>query len=134
MFFILATLSGSCAAQTSLPFEVKNPKHKKWPEEQALKIYTSACELAARAIRPEQPPHLHPKFVLVLGSTDNETVRSRDMSEIRLKDWMPEAFAQAIVVMAIREVLPREQVADLVHSAVISSQASVSLGELQQGR
>src|ERR1700733_5954881 len=88
MFFILGILSGSGAAQTSLPFEVKNPKHKKWPEAQALKIYTSACELAARAIRPEQPPHLHPNFVLILGSTDNETVRARDMSEIRLKDWM----------------------------------------------
>jgi hypothetical protein len=134
LFLIIAIFGGSCAAQASLPFQVSNPKHKKWPQEEAVKIYFSACELAARAVRPEKPPQLQPKFVLVLGANENETVRYADLSEVHLKNWNSESFAEAVVVTAIREVLPREKVADVVRSVVLSSQASVSVGELKQGR
>jgi hypothetical protein len=61
---ILFSVVGMTHAQEStLPFEVSNPKHKKWPEAQAARIYTWACDLLARSIRPEKPPQLHPKFV-----------------------------------------------------------------------
>jgi len=126
-------LAGRSSAQTTLPFQVSNPKHKKWPEQEAVRIYFSACELAAQAIRPEHPPRLEPKFVLVLGASDNETVRNGNSSEIRLKNWKPEGFAQAVVVMALREVLPSEKVAELVRSAILSSEASVSVTELKAG-
>jgi hypothetical protein len=57
-----------CFAQTSAsPFTVTNPKHKKWPVDEASRIYLSACQYVARAIRPEKPPHLLPTFVLVFG-------------------------------------------------------------------
>lgn len=133
LLLVMSVLAGRSKAQTGLPFQVSNPKHKKWPEEEAVRIYFSACELAARAIRPEQPPHLHPKFVLVLGANDNETIRYGDMSEIHLKNWRPDGFAQAVVVMAVREVLPNEKVAELVRTAILSSETSVSIRELKQG-
>jgi hypothetical protein len=124
-------LSGICPGQSTLPFQVSNPKHKKWPPDEATRLYFSACELAARAIRPEKPPHLQPKFVLVLGAKDDEAVRNGSVSEIHLKNWEPERFAEAVVVMAVRDVLSRDRVADLVHNAVISSEATVSVTDFK---
>lgn len=56
----LAMLHGSVRAQAAVPFEVQNPKHLNWSTEEAGRIYSSACELVARSIRPEKPPRLSP--------------------------------------------------------------------------
>src|SRR5580700_8386079 len=51
--FVVLLVAGLCpdgVAQSSLPFRVSNPKHKKWPGDEASRIYTSACELVARTI------------------------------------------------------------------------------------
>jgi hypothetical protein len=129
---VVAGLYSSGVAQSSLPFDVSNPKHKKWPGDEASRIYVSACELVARTIRPEKPPHLRPRFVLVLGAQDNEMVRDGVVSEIHLKTWNSTHFAEAVVLMATREVLKNEDVADIVRYAVISAQASVSVRDLRQ--
>jgi hypothetical protein len=134
LFLVILALAGNCAAQIPLPFQVSNPKHEKWPQEEAVKIYFSACDQAARAVRPEKPPQLHPNFVLVLGTSKDETVRYDDIAEVHLKNWKPESFAEAVVLMAIREVLSRDKVADVVRSVVLSSRSSVSVEELKQHR
>jgi len=120
-------------AQTP-PFEVSNPKHQKLPMDEAGRIYTSACALAARAIRPERPPHLRPTFTLVLGAADDQLVREKAGSEIHLKAWNPANFARAVVMLAAREILKNEDVEDIVRTAVMSEQASVSVSDLRQGR
>ena len=130
----MAGVSSRGWAQSSLPFEVSNPKNKKWPAEEASRIYDSACARVARAIRPESPPRLHPQFVLVLGARENETVRNGSVAEIRLKAWNAASFAEAVVVMAIREVLNTEEVTNITRAALISAQASVSVSELRGGR
>lgn len=134
-FLSLLVLSspGLCAAQNDLPFQVSNPRHQKWPEDEASRIYQSACEMVAQAIRPEQPPHLHPKFVLVLGAGDNEAVRYGETSELRLKKWDSTRFAQAVVIMATREVLPTDEIQGMVRNLVLSSQATISVADLKQG-
>jgi hypothetical protein len=128
----MAGVSSRGWAQSSLPFEVSNPKKKKWPAEEAGRIYNSACAHVARAIRPESPPHLHPKFVLVLGARDNETVRNGSVAEVRLKTWDAASFAEAVVVMAIREVLNSQEVTNITRDALMAAQATVSVGELRQ--
>jgi hypothetical protein len=55
-------------------------------------------------------------------------------SEIHLKVWNPANFAQAVVILEAREVLKNEDVEDIVHTAVLSAQASVSVRDLRQGR
>jgi hypothetical protein len=130
----MAGVSSRGWAQSSLPFEVSNPKNKKWPAEEASRIYDSACARVARAIRPDSPPHLHPQFVLVLGARDNETVRNGSVAEIRLKAWNAPSFAEAVVIMAIREVLNTEEVTNITRAALISAQASVSVSQLRRGR
>jgi len=128
----LATLSSSGRAQTSLPFEVSNPKHLNWSTEEADRIYSSACELVARSIRPEKPPRLEPKFVLVLGADADETVRDGTKSEVHLKKWNPAHFAEAVVLMATREILKREDVSHLTHDTLVAAGASVSVNELRR--
>ena len=59
--------------------------HRDEPEKPAVadrsRIYFSACDHVARAIRPTKPPLLRPSFVLVLGVADNETLRNGKVSE-----------------------------------------------------
>jgi len=62
---LLLLLTAVCGcAQNTLPFEVSNPSNKKWSPAEASRIYDSACDVLARTIRPEKPPHLRPKFRL----------------------------------------------------------------------
>ena len=108
LLLISALVLGSrCSAQDSLPFQLSNPKHQTWSPEEASRIYLSACKLVARAIRPENPPQLHPKFVLVLGAQANETVRNepsqrcicetgiRRTSRKRSSSWQRARFCRA---------------------------------------
>ena len=119
-------------AQASPPFGVSNPKSKKWPVDEATRIYFSACDQVARTIRPMNPPHLRPNFVLVLGAQNNETMRDGKVSEVRLKNWEPGAFAQAVVILAAREILSPDDLAQITHEALTYAQASVSVSDLQQ--
>jgi hypothetical protein len=133
LIFVMAVLGASGQAQddSSLPFTVSNPKHLSWSTEEAGRIYMSACELVARSIRPEKPPRLAPKFVLVLGAKENETVHSFTASEVHLREWNPAQFAEAMVLMASREILKNEDVAHLTHDTLIVAEASVSVNELK---
>jgi len=128
----LSTLKTSGSAQTSLPFEVSNPKHLEWSSEEATRIYGSACELVARTIRPEKPPRLAPKFVLVLGTKQDETVHNGRVVEIHLKGWNAARFAEAMVLMATREILKNEDVMHLTRDTLMAAQATVSVNELKR--
>jgi hypothetical protein len=132
LFILIAP--GFCALADNLPFAVSNPRNKKWSREEAARIYDSACALVARTVRPERPPHLHPNFVLVLGASDNEVVRTTPMAEIHLKSWDADKFAEAVVIMAAREVLHSDDVANIARQSVFSAHATVSLEELKQNR
>jgi len=101
---------------------------------EAGRIYASACELVARAVRPERPPRLQPKFVLVLGAGANQIVRNDGTSEIHLTKWDPGQFAEAMVVLTTREVVKNEDVRELARSALIAAEATVSVSELKEKR
>jgi hypothetical protein len=116
---------------TDVPFEVSNPKHKKFSEADALHIYTQACDLLARSVRPEHPPQLRPKFRLVLGSDSDEFVRDAAETEIHLKSWNPEKFAQGVVIVALREVVPRPDLARLARLSVSMATSAVDVSDLR---
>lgn len=122
----------SGVGQEATPFGVSNPKNKKWPVEEATRIYFSACDRVARTIRPTDPPRLRPSFVLVLGAQNNETVRDGKVAEIRLKNWDPAAFAQAVVILAAREILTPDDMVHITHEALTFAKASVSVSDLRQ--
>jgi len=114
-----------------LPFDVSNPKHKKWPEAEATRIYTWACDLLARTVHPERPPQLRPKFRLVLGADNDEFFRDGPNTEIHLKSWNSEKFAQGVVVIALRELVPRPDLAWLAHESVSMAGSTVDVIDLQ---
>jgi len=136
--FAMLQLSSSAqiraSEQTSPFFEVSNPKHLDWSMEEANRIYSSACELVARSIRPENPPHLAPKFVLVLGTKKDETLRIGGVAEVHLRHWDPAHFAEAMVLMAAREILKEENVIHLTRDTLAAAGATVSVSELRRNK
>ena len=117
-------------AQNTVPFEVSNLNNKKWPPAEATRIYDSACDLLARTIRPEKPPRLRPKFRLVLGAESDQFVNEGGVTEIHLKSWNPEKFAEGVVVVAVRDVLRADDLARVVHQSVSLAASTVNVHEL----
>ncbi len=129
---LIGASSAFAAGQNQLPFTVSNPKNQKWPADQAERIYTSACDLLGRTIRPEKPPQLRPKFLLVLGADNDEFVRIGSQVEVRLKSWNSPKFAEAVVMVAAREVLQASDLNNIVHQSVSLAQSSVSVSDLHK--
>ena len=134
LMLLAAGFVSGAFAQEAVPFEVSNPKHKKWSSEEASKIYYSACDLLARTVRPEKPPHLHPRFVLVLGGDTNQVLRTGSAVEIHLKSWDAEKFAEAMVLVAAREVLQMDDLMKIARQSVSSAEATVSADHLRQSQ
>jgi hypothetical protein len=126
---LLITAVSGCA-QNSLPFEVSNPAKKKWSPAEAARIYDSACDLLARTIRPEKPPVLRPKFRLVLGAESDQFVNEGGVTEVQLKSWNPEKFAEGVVVVAVRDVLRGDELARVVHQSVSLAASTINVHEL----
>jgi hypothetical protein len=127
-------LSARVGAQALPPFDVSNPKHLNWSMEEAERIYISACELVARSVRPEKPPQLQPKFLLVLGAKADQMVRTGTSSEIHLRKWDPARFAEAMVLLTLREAVKNEDVAQLARDTLNAAEATVSVNQLRQRR
>jgi len=117
--------------QDILPFEVQNPHRKQWSSEEATRIYTSACDLVARSVRPDKPPHLQPRFRLLLGADSDQFVRMDSVNEIQLKAWNPEKFAEGVVAVAIREVLQNEDLLKIAHQSVVLANSTLDVRKLQ---
>ncbi len=132
LLILFFTVCAAQAQQTSLPFEISNPKRKKWPEAQAVRIYSWACNILARSIRPEKPPELHPKFRLVLGTEQDEFIRDSANAEIHLKNWNAEKFAQAVVVVALRDLVQGQDLAKMARESVSMADATVDVQELSR--
>lgn len=119
LFLLVCVAVPSIQAQnSSLPFELSNPKNKKWEAPEAVRIYTWACDLLARTIRPEKPPQLHPNFRLVLGTEADEFVHENNIFEIHLKSWDPEKFSRGVVLIAMSGVVQTDELNRLAHQSV----------------
>jgi len=127
---LLISAAFGCAQQNTLPFEVSNPSNKKWPPAEASRIYDSACDLLAHTIRPEKPPRLRPKFRLVLGAESDQFVNEGGVTEVQLKSWNPEKFAEGVVVVAVRDVLRGADLARVAHQSVSLASSTVDVHEL----
>jgi hypothetical protein len=134
LMLFTAGLSSSVFSQELTPFQVSNPKHKKWSSDEAGKIYYSACELLARTVRPEKPPRPHPRFLLVLGANDDQVLRTDTGVEIHLKSWDADKFAEAMVMVAAREVLQRDDLTKIARQSVSVAQSTVSVERLESNR
>lgn len=138
LWLCLASLAVSitAAAQNApqkspdLPFDVSNPHNKKWSPAEAGRIYNSACQLLARTVRPDKPPQLHPQFTLILGTEHDEFVRDGAHVEVHLRSWEPEIFAQAVVAIAVRNLLQGDQLQEVAHQSVLLANSTINARDL----
>lgn len=129
---LVTCFSGQMWAQISLPFEVSNPKHLTWSVEEAGRIYASACQLVARSVRPEKPPELQPRFVLILGAKADQMIRDGRNAEIHLRKWDPARFAEAMVLLTLREAVRAEDVTQLARETLNAAESTITVNELKQ--
>jgi hypothetical protein len=133
---IASVLSGAALAQSENrgPFDVQNQKNKKFPATEAARIYEAVCVVVAREVRPEHPPLLQPRFTLVIGADKDELVQENQVAKVNLTSWDREKFAQAVVVLAAREILKINSVPTLSRRALAWTDAVVPLADLADAR
>lgn len=133
---IATALTGSVLAQSEsgAPFEVETQKNKNFPAAEAARIYNAVCVVVAREIRPEHPPLLQPRFKLVLGADKDELIQNNDVTEIRLESWDREKYAQAVVILAGREILKTKHISQLSRRALAWTDAVVPMSDLAEAK
>ena len=129
--FLLCTFAH---AESDVPFTVKNPKKQTVPAGEAARIYASVCMVVGREVRPEHPPALRPRFTLFLGSDVDQLVQRNEETELHLKSWDREKFAQAVVILAGREILKARDVILLGRRALSLTDAVVPAAELAEAK
>jgi hypothetical protein len=123
LVLILVTVS---SAQEG--FAVHSKGKQQWPESEAQRIYTSACEIvqreygATRAIRPQ--------LTLVLGADRN--VVAFDQREIRLTKWDRYLFAQGVVLLAFGDLMPLEKKMAMTKRALSWAESTVGIQEISK--
>jgi len=134
VFCGLFVLCSFAQAQAEFPFTIKNPKKHTLPVAEAGRIYASVCMVVGREVRPEHPPALRPRFTLVLGSDVDQLVQRNQETELHLKSWDREKFAQAVVILAGREILKTRDIVLLGRRALSLTDAVVPVAELAEAK
>ena len=129
---LAAPLQDSAApdAGTSGLFKIVNPSRVSLSIAGAEKVYLNACRLIEEEFSRTEP--IRPQVILHLGAAENE-VRYPN-NEIRLKKWDEYRFAQAIVEIAIHDLVSSEERLRLSDQAVNLANTTVSVCDLKNCR
>ena len=106
---------------------ILNPNHEKVSPEEAEKVYLRACEAIEKEFNRPNP--VRPRLLLRLGASDN--VLRYPMGEIRLKKWDEYRFADAVVDLALHEMVTPDERVRLGNTAVHEAGATVNICELK---
>jgi hypothetical protein len=107
--------------------KVLNPNHEKVSFEEVEKVYLRACEAVQREFN--RPAPVRPQIVLRLGSENN--VLRYPMGEIELKKWDEYRFADAVVDLALHDLVTPEVRVKLGNTAVREAGATVNVCDLK---
>jgi hypothetical protein len=119
--------SSSSSSGASEYITILNPTHEKISLEEVEKVYLRACEAVEKEFN--RPTPIRPRLILRLGTGNN--VLRYPMLEIQLKKWDGYRFADAVVDLAIHDMLPPEEKVRLGNSAVHEAGATVNVCELK---
>ena len=106
---------------------ILNPNHEKISPEEAEKVYLRACEAIEKEFNRPNP--VRPRLLLRLGASDN--VLRYPMGEIQLKKWDEYRFADAVVDLALHEMVTPDERVRLGNAAVREAGATVNICELK---
>jgi hypothetical protein len=119
--------TGEPEAGSSELFKVVNPGHLPVSIAEAERVYLNVCRMIEAEFSRIEP--VRPRLTLHLGAERN-LVRYPSR-EIMLKKWDEMQFAQAVVEIALHELVSPEERRRLTNSAVSRANATVSLCELK---
>ena len=77
---------------------------------------------------------LRPKFVLILGSDNDEFVNLSPDMEVHLKAWNDVKFAEAVALIATRNLVHPDQMEKIVQQSVSLANSTVSVSQLKQNQ
>jgi hypothetical protein len=106
---------------------ILNLNHEKLSIDEAEKVYVRACEAVEKEFN--RPVPIRPRLVLRLGASEN--VLRYPTREIQLKKWDEYRFADAVVDLALHDMVPHDERVRLGNSAVHEAGAIVSICELK---
>jgi hypothetical protein len=106
---------------------ILNPNHEKISHEEAEKVYLRACQAVEKEFN--RPVPVRPQILLRLGSENN--VLRYPMREIQLKKWDEYRFADAVVDLALHDLVTPEERVKLGNTAVREAGATVNVCELK---
>jgi hypothetical protein len=109
-------------------FTVLNPGNEKVSLIEAEKVYLSVCETIEREFNRSTP--IRPRLILHLGAGQN--LLHYPNREIRLTKWDKNRFAEAVVDLALHDMVSPEDRLRLSKLAVAEAGGTVNLCELKE--
>jgi hypothetical protein len=116
--------------EASRMFKIVNPARLNLSIAGAEKVYLNACRLIEEQFNRSAP--VRPQVILHLGAGENE-VRYPN-NEIMLKKWDEFRFAQAVVEIALHELVSTEERIKISDQAVNLANTTVSVCDLKNCR
>jgi hypothetical protein len=114
-------------AGSSQYFTFINPRHENVTLAEAEKVYLNACEVVQREFN--RTDEIRPRLILRLGAREN--LLHYPDREVQLKKWDEFRFAEAVVDLALHDLVPVGERIKLGKLAVTQSDMTVSLCELK---
>lgn len=124
LFLVLLVLTGAGVASAQT-FSVRNPKHLKFPEAEATRIYRSAGDAIQQEFQQSDP--VRPQFTLVLGAERNQV--DVNTNELRLVKWDQNLFAKGVVLFSFEQLMPEQRSMRLTERVLSQANATVSSEE-----
>jgi hypothetical protein len=123
---VVLLLGTACIAQDRSAIQLKG-KQQGLPEE-AQEIYLSACATVQQEFGPNHT--VSPKVTLVLGAEKDGVFW--ETGEIRLRKWDRYLFAQGVVILGFRDLMPIEQKLTMAKRAVSWADATINVQQLRK--
>jgi len=118
---------GTASHETPKYLTIVNPRHEKVPDAEAEKVYLRACEAVEKEF--DRPAPICPQVVLRIGAGEN--ILHFKTREIVLKKWDEYRFADAVVDLALYDMVSAEERVRLSNSAINRAGATVGVCELK---
>jgi len=124
---VYAQETSASLARAAQYMTIFNPNRDKIPVEEIERVYLRACEAVEKEYN--RPAPIRPRLILRLGAESN--VLRYPMREVQLKKWDEYRFADAVVELALHEMVSREDRNRLRNTAVSEAGATVNVCELK---
>ena len=128
LLFLVSTCAAQASSEGSFVVRYNKKPHFSFTSAQmheAETLYRNTCAIVQRDFRSSS--ELHPRFVVVLGTEQDELYAVHGKTEIRLRNWNPSRFTQGVVILAFREMLTADAIQQLAKRAVQYSNATVDV-------